>query len=99
MVAVIPRSPEHPDEVGLDFPREWVEFNDPDNAEHLIVADLTWLLSRWSCAFGTPACQGIVDGRESDGCCTHGAYLSDKADRKRLAKGMSMLTEDGKVRR
>jgi len=33
-------------EVGLDFAREWVEFLDPDNAEHLIAADMTWLLSQ-----------------------------------------------------
>lgn len=40
----------HPgQEVELDFAREWVEFYDPDNPEHLIAADLTWLLSRWAC--------------------------------------------------
>ncbi len=33
-------------EVPLDFPREWVEFIDPDNSEHVVAADLTWLLSR-----------------------------------------------------
>ena len=92
MVAVIPRSPEHPDEVGLDFPREWVEFNDPDNAEHLIVADLTWLLSRWSCAFGTPACRGTVEGRPDDGCCSHGAFLSDDDDRAHLDDVVKTLT-------
>ena len=48
-------SASHPGEVELDFAREWVEFYDPDNPEHLIAADLTWLLSRWTCVFGTPA--------------------------------------------
>ena len=48
--------------VELDFAREWVEFYDPDNPEHLIAADMTWLLSRWTCVFGTPACQGTVEG-------------------------------------
>jgi len=81
-------------EVPLDFPREWYDFFDPDNSEHLISADLTWLLSRWTCVFGTPACQGIVEGRQSDGCCTHGAYLTDDDDKKRLADGMALLTED-----
>ncbi|ANS27926.1 hypothetical protein WSS_A41625 [Rhodococcus opacus M213] len=57
-------------EVGLDFAREWVEFLDPDNAEHLIAADMTWLPSRWTCVFGTPGCQGIVAGRPDDGCCS-----------------------------
>ena len=31
----------HPREVELDFAREWVEFYDPDNPEHLIAADDT----------------------------------------------------------
>ena len=66
-----------PGEVELDFAREWVEFYDPDNPEHLIAADMTWLLSRWTCVFGTPACQGTVEGRPDDGCCSHGAFLSD----------------------
>ncbi|WP_026917414.1 hypothetical protein [Gordonia shandongensis] len=81
-------------EVPLDFPREWYEFTDPDDPEHIIRADLTWLLSRWNCVFGTPACRGIIAGRESDGCCTHGAYLSDDADRENLAAGVAQLTAD-----
>jgi hypothetical protein len=76
--------PEPGQEVELDFAREWVEFYDPDNPEHLIAADLTWLLSRWTCVFGTPACRGTVEGRPDDGCCSHGAFLSDDDDRARL---------------
>ena len=79
-------------EVPLDFPREWVEFYDPDNPEHLIAADLTWLLSRWTCVFGTPACQGIVAGRPDDGCCSHGAFLCDDDDRARLDDSVVALT-------
>lgn len=79
-------------EVDLDFPREWIEFVDPANDEHVIVADLTWLLSRWTCVFGTPACQGILSERPDDGCCSHGAFLSDKDDRKRLTNAVKMLT-------
>lgn len=87
------RSCEHPREVALDFPREWVEFYDPDNNEHLISADLTWLLSRWNCAFGTPACLGTVEGRPDDGCCSHGAFLSDDDDRAKLDDAVSQLTD------
>jgi hypothetical protein len=79
-------------EVELDFPREWIEFVDPANDEHLIAADLTWLLSRWTCVFGTPACQGIIAGRPDDGCCSHGAFLSDDGDRRNLAKAVKKLT-------
>ncbi|MGZ8177053.1 hypothetical protein ACXVUM_03915 [Williamsia sp. SKLECPSW1] len=88
---------ERPDpvpEVPLDFPREWVEFFDPADPEHLVSADLTWLLSHWTCVFGTPACHGIIEGRPDDGCCNHGAYLSDADDRERLERGMSMLTAE-----
>ena len=85
---------EHPGEVELDFAREWVEFYDPDNPEHLIAADMTWLLSRWTCVFGTPACKGTVEGRPDDGCCSHGAFISDKDDRKRLDAAVKMLTDE-----
>ena len=78
----------------MDFAREWVEFYDPDNPEHLIAADLTWLLSRWTCVFGTPACQGTVAGRPDDGCCSHGAFLSDDDDRARLDDAVKQLTDE-----
>ncbi len=81
-------------EVSLDFPREWYEFFDPADPEHVINVDLTWMLSRWTCVFGTPACQGIIEGRQPDGCCTHGAYLTDDDDRARLAAGVAMLSRD-----
>jgi len=85
---------DHPGEVELDFAREWVEFYDPDNTSHLIAADMTWLLSRWTCVFGTPACKGTVEGRPDDGCCSHGAFISDKDDRKRLDRAVSQLTDE-----
>lgn len=81
-------------EVDLDFPREWIEFVDPANDEHLIAADLTWLLSNWTCVFGTPACQGILSDRPDDGCCSHGAFLSDDDDRDRLKAAVKLLTPD-----
>lgn len=89
------RPDEQPDavEVDPDFPREWVEFTDPANDEHLVRADLTWLLSRWSCVFGTPACRGILADRPDDGCCTHGAFLSDADDRDRLDESVALLTD------
>src|SRR5205085_11697876 len=85
---------DHPGEVELDFAREWVEFYDPDNPEHLIAADMTWLLSRWTCVFGTPACKGTVEGRPDDGCCSHGAFMSDKDDIARLDDAANKLTDE-----
>ena len=77
----------------MNFAREWVEFYDPANGEHLIAADLTWLMSNWTCVFGTPACQGTVADRPDDGCCSHGAFLSDDDDRARLDAAVETLTD------
>ncbi|MBR7508381.1 hypothetical protein KC216_21190, partial [Mycobacterium tuberculosis] len=78
-------------EVPLDFPREWYTFPDPANDEHLISADMTWLLSSWTCVFGTPACHGIDRDQPDSGCCTHGAFLSDDSDRQRLEANVALL--------
>ena len=69
-------------EVAADFPRDWVEFVDPDDPAGLIRADLTWLLSAWTCIYGR-GCEGIVEGRADDGCCTHGAFYADDEDEAR----------------
>jgi len=78
-------------EVGLDFPREWLEFLDPADASHLIRADLTWLLSRWTCVFGK-GCHGIIAGRAAEGCCSHGAFFTDADDEKRVRAAAKRLT-------
>jgi hypothetical protein len=80
-------------EVSLDFAREWVEFTDPADAEHRIRIDLTWLCSRWTCIFGR-GCHGVVPGRADDGCCSHGAFFSDKADDKRVRRFAAELTPE-----
>ena len=78
-------------EVGLDFAREWVEFVDPADPQHLVRADLTWLCSRWTCIFGR-GCRGIDAERPDDGCCSHGAFYSDTADEKRVNRFAKELT-------
>jgi hypothetical protein len=77
----------------MEFPREWYEFYDPADAEHLIRADLTWLCSRWTCIFGR-GCHGTIKGQASTGCCNHGAYFSDKDDEKRTRKFAEQLTRE-----
>ena len=77
-------------EVDLDFPRSWIEFTDPDDAEQVFRCDLTWLTSNWSCIFGS-GCKGIYAGRPNDGCCTLGAHFSDKDDEKRVKKWADQL--------
>ena len=80
-------------EVPLDFPRAWVEFADPDDAEQVFRCDLTWLTSRWTCVFGR-GCHGIRPGRASDGCCTLGAHWSDEDDQKRVLGHAARLTPE-----
>ena len=80
-------------EVSLDFPREWIEFFDPDDSEHIVRADLTWLCSRWTCIFGR-GCHGTIEGQASTGCCNHGAYFSDRADEKRTKRFAALLTRE-----
>jgi hypothetical protein len=80
-------------EVDLDFPREWLEFSDPADAEHLIRADLTWLLSNWTCVYGT-GCHGIIEGRAEEGCCSHGAFFTDKDDQQRVRAAAKRLTSE-----
>jgi hypothetical protein len=80
-------------EVALDFPREYLEFVDPANAEHLVRADLTWLLSSWTCIFGK-GCHGIVPGGAPEGCCTHGAFFTDADDEARVRAAVKLLTPE-----
>lgn len=80
-------------EVSLDFPRVWVEFPNPDDADEIYRCDLTWLASRWNCIFGR-GCHGIYANRPDDGCCTLGAHFSDKDDRKRVAQWVELLTPE-----
>jgi hypothetical protein len=77
-------------EVEPGFARDHLEFTDPADASQVIRADLTWLLSSWTCIYGA-GCHGVVEGREADGCCTHGAYYSDEEDEERVAGFVARL--------
>lgn len=83
-------------EVDLGFPRAWVEFANPDDADEVFRCDLTWLTSRWTCIFGRSdlggGCPGIYSSSPDAGCCTLGAHFADDADRGRVAKVVERLT-------
>jgi len=85
-----------PGEVDLDFAREWVEFVDPADPLGVVRADLTWLLSSWTCVYGR-GCEGVVEGRADDGCCSHGAFYADE-DAQRRIEGSSSRTGTGSTR-
>ena len=77
-------------EIDPDVARDWVELVDPADPGHLVRADLTWLLSSWTCVYGA-GCQGVVEGRTDDGCCSHGAFYSDEADEQRTERFAAQL--------
>jgi len=80
-------------EVDLVFPRAFVEFVDPADADQVFRCDLTWLTSRYHCIFGQ-GCHGIYATSPDTGCCTLGAHFSDKADEKRVAAYVDELSDD-----
>ena len=80
-------------DVKQDFARDWVEFYDPQNPEHIYKCDLTWLTSNWNCIYGG-GCQGIDKNKPNDGCCSDGAYYSSKEDEARVTKYANKLTPD-----
>ena len=79
-------------ETGLDIPRHWVEFNDPDNPAQRLRVDLTWLTSSWTCIFGS-GCRGIDAAAPWAGCCTLGAHFTDDADVARVSAAAERLTD------
>ena len=80
-------------EVLLPFPRAFVEFVDPADADQVFRCDLTWLTSHWTCIFGR-GCPGIYADRPDDGCCTLGAHFADADDEKRVRRAARQLTGD-----
>ena len=80
-------------DVKQDFARDWVEFYDPQNPEHIYKCDLTWLTSNWNCIYGG-GCQGIDKNKPNDGCCSDGAYYSSKEDEARVTKYANKLTPE-----
>ena len=80
-------------EVDLVFPRAFVEFADPADADQIFRCDLTWLTSRYQCIFGQ-GCRGIYAGSPDTGCCTLGAHFSDTDDERRVASYVARLTDD-----
>jgi hypothetical protein len=80
-------------EVDLVFPRVFVEFVDPADADQVFKCDLTWLTSNYMCIFGQ-GCHGIYKESPDTGCCTLGAHFADKADEKRVAKYVDQLTPE-----
>ncbi len=79
-------------EVDLHFPRAFVEFTNPEDADEVLRCDLTWLTSRYRCIFGA-GCPGIVADAPDVGCCTLGAHFCDDDDERRVATFVEQLDE------
>ena len=78
-------------ELPPDFPRQWLEFTNPEDQNHIFSIDLTWVESHYSCQFGTANCRGIIKGFSQVGCCNHGAFLTDETDRNQLVEAVRAM--------
>ncbi|MEY3133474.1 MAG: hypothetical protein RIT49_132, partial [Actinomycetota bacterium] len=54
--------------------------------------DLTWLTSYWQCIYGNGCC-GIDADKPDAGCCSDGAYYTDKEDEARILRNAKKLTK------
>ncbi len=81
-------------EVDLDFAREWVEFFDPrqsrtsDRRRHHLAVFAVDVRVRYARVPGT------VENRPDDGCCSHGAFMSDDDDVAKLDDAVKQLTDE-----
>ncbi len=75
--------------------REWVTFQDPKEEARTWQIDVTFLLSSWQCIYGC-GCPGIAEKAAPEleiGCCSHGAYFSDRKDRDHVVKVAKQLDD------
>ncbi|KGA10147.1 MAG: hypothetical protein GM48_1425 [actinobacterium acIB-AMD-7] len=79
-------------EFAPNFARDWVEFRNPDNSEEIFKCDITWLTSYWQCIYGNGCC-GIDADKPDAGCCSDGAYYTNKLDEERVLKSARKLTK------
>ena len=79
-------------EFAPNFARDWVEFRNPDNSEEIFKCDITWLTSYWQCIYGNGCC-GIDADKPDAGCCSDGAYYTNKMDEERVLKSARKLTK------
>ncbi|MCZ7629610.1 MAG: hypothetical protein M5U19_11390 [Microthrixaceae bacterium] len=73
--------------------RDWLSF---EHEGETYLFDLTFLSSNWQCIFGR-GCRGIHETDTTElghGCCSHGAYFADKADRRRVRDAIGSLTDE-----
>lgn len=74
--------------------REWATFDDPRDKDRTWRIDVTFLASHWRCIYGQ-GCQGVHEKPAPElmqGCCSHGAYFSDKADRRAVESAAKRLS-------
>jgi hypothetical protein len=79
-------------EFAPNFARDWVEFRNPDNSEEIFKCDITWLTSYWQCIYGNGCC-GIDADKPDAGCCSDGAYYTNKIDEERVLRSARKLTK------
>ena len=75
--------------------REWISLEDPFE-QRTWIFDISFLASEWTCIYGA-GCPGVASHpapEEQLGCCTHGAYISDDDDLKRVRSRIEELSAE-----
>jgi len=73
----------------------WYSVHD-DDTNTTWLFDTTFLMSNFTCIYGQgcPSIDSQPDLTETLGCCTHGAHLVDKQDRRNVSDYAALLTDE-----
>src|SRR6476660_6719207 len=76
--------------------REWITIPVPGKEKRQWQVDVTFLASSWRCIFGQ-GCQGVLTEPAPEmiqGCCSYGAYESEKKVKEKVEKLAKHLSDD-----
>ena len=76
--------------------REWITIPVPGKERRQWQVDVTFLASSWHCIFGQ-GCQGVLTEPAPEmvqGCCSYGAYESEKKVKEKVEKLAKRLGDD-----
>lgn len=78
------------------LPRDWIELDNPDDADRPYHLDATFLMSRWECIYGA-GCPGAWGGGPLHGCCDTPAYFSKEAGDLKRVKAYAKRMDPGEA--
>src|SRR5262245_52937994 len=94
--AAEPRMAQRGSHVMVGPTREWITIPVPGKERRQWQIDVTFLASSWRCIFGQ-GCQGVLTEPAPDlvqGCCSYGAYESERKVKEKVEKLAKRLPDD-----